>query len=318
MNKIFYRPFGEGAGLIFLIIYSLSSCRQHPEILPTIPAKHILIINSDQSVDKYKTIQRAFESEIQVKTITINLAEKDLSPAALQQHILQIQPLLVYTIGSKAYIQSAAIIKDIPLLFSSMINWRRFTLGAHTYGISLELPAEMPLFIYSYLFPEIRTLGVLYSEDHNQQWFNLALSQAQELELSLLGQAVDNSDEIVPALQQLLPQVDAIWLISDPVILYNTKQVQKIFATAAEQQKPIFAYDTLFSKYGAVLTIAADIPTMGRQAAGFAQDLLKQQPIAEPVQFPAGSHVTLNLKKVHEYGITINHTALSVVENIIQ
>lgn len=318
MNKIFHRPFWERIGLMFLIIYSLSSCRQPPEILPTIPANHILIINSDQSVDKYKTIQHAFESEIKAKTITINLAEQNLSPAALQQRILQIQPLLVYTIGSKAYTQAAPIIKDIPLLFSSMINWRRFTLGAHTYGISLELPAEMQLFIYSYLFPEIRTLGVLYSEDHNQQWFNLALSQAQELELSLRGRSVNNSNEITPALQQLLPQVDAIWLISDPVILYNIKQVQKIFTTAAEHHKPIFAYDTLYSQYGAVLTIAADIPTMGRQAAGLAQDLLKQQPMAEPVQFPAGSHVTLNLTKVHEYGITINHTALSVVENIIK
>ena len=31
--------------------------------------------------------------------------------------------------------------------------------------------------MYSYLFPDIRTLGVLYNKEHNSQWFELAISQ---------------------------------------------------------------------------------------------------------------------------------------------
>jgi len=214
-------------------------------------------------------------------------------------------------------VQKLIVTKDTPLIFSSMINWRRFDMGTHTYGIS-ELPAEMLLFMCRYLFPDIQTLGILYSQHHNRQWFEHAMSQAEEVGITLQGKTIKSSDETAHALKALLPQVDAIWLISDPIVLYDTKQVQNIFTESATNQKPIFAYNALFIKYGAVLTIAADIETMGRQAAGIARDILKQQPIDEQVQFPAGSHITLNLKKVHEYGMTINHAALSSVERIIQ
>ncbi len=320
-NKYHGRFFSAQVATIILTLWAMASCRQSPNILPAVPEnaeKSVLIINSDKSVDKYATIQREFESTLEVKTIEVDIAGDRLSTDALQNHISSVRSPLVYAIGSKAYTLASTVIKNKALLFSSMINWRRFEVGSNTYGIALELPAEMQLFMCSYLFPEIRTLGVLYSEHHNRQWFDLAVSQANEVGLTLHGKTVDNSDETIPALKALLPKVDALWLISDPIVLYNTQTTQTIFAETAARQKPIFAYNTLFSKYGAVLTISADIPTMGRQAAGLALDILKQQTVDEKVQFPAGSQVTLNLKKVQEYGIKINHAALSSVGKIIQ
>lgn len=281
-------------------------------------ASRVLIINSDQSVGKYATIHRTFKSALKFKIFEIDMQGKTLSPTAFRQRLSRLRPHLIYTIGSKAYIQTSAVIKNKPLIFSSMINWRRFTLTNNTYGIALELPAEMPLYLYSYLFPNIRRLGVLYSQRYNQQWFNRAKLQAQEVGIRLYGKAVDKPNEINKALKILLHKVDAIWLISDPIVLYDKNSMQTIFSEAAARKKPIFAYNTLFMKYGAVLTIAADIPTMGRQAAGLAQDILNREVIDEKVQPPAGSHVILNLKKVHEYGIKINHAALSSVEEIIQ
>ena len=323
MNNISYRHFFSVPTLLFLTLFSLSSCRQYQRILPSVPDNGVLIINTDKSVEKYAIIQREFEAELaelNIKTTEIDFGGETWSAEVIQKKVASIQPYVVYTIGSKAYIQASAVIKNQPLLFSSMINWRRFSIGSNTYGIALELPAEMQLLMYSYLFPEIRTLGVLYSESHNSQWFDIAGSQAKEVGLSLYGKAIKNASEISPALNKLLSKVDALWLISDPIVLHDSNQVQQIFAEATTRKKPIFAYNTLFSQHGAVLTIAADIPTMGRQAANLVQNILERQPIdnEDKVQFPAGSHVTLNLKKVHEYGITINHAALSSVDKIIQ
>jgi putative ABC transport system substrate-binding protein len=278
----------------------------------------ILIINSDESVGKYATIHREFKSALKFKIFEINMQGKTLSSRALKQRLSKLRPDLIYTIGSKAYIQTTAVIQNQPLIFSSMINWRRFTLNNKTYGVALELQVDMPLYLYSYLFPKIRRVGVLYSQRYNQQWFNTAMLQAQEVGISLYGQAVDKPEKINGALKRLLPKVDAIWLISDPIVLYDKNSMQTIFAKAAARKKPIFAYNTLFMKYGAVLTIAADIPTMGRQAAGIAEDIINQEQVDKKVQPPAGSHVILNLKKVHEYGIKINNAALSSVEEIIQ
>ncbi len=299
--------------LLFILLWSISSCRQ--EVLPSKP-EGILIVNSDKSVEKYITIQQAFEAELpKVKITEINLAKE-----SLQNKVADINPFLIYTIGSKAYNQIEKTVKNKPLLFSSMINWQRFNITTNTYGVALELPAEMQFFMYSYLFPDIRTLGVLYSKKHNHQWFESAVVQAAEVGLALYGKAVSNTAEISAELTKLLPKIDALWLISDPIVLHNADQVQQIFAATAIVKKPIFAYNNLFSKYGAVLTIAADLPTMGRQAADLAQSILEMQLIDEEdkIQLPAGSHVILNLQKVREYDININYSALSSVENIIQ
>ena len=281
-------------------------------------SSRILIINSDKSVSKYAIIHREFKSALKFKIFEINMQGKTFTPNMLKQRVSSLHPDLIYAIGSKAYIQTSAVIKNQPLIFSSMINWRRFRLNNNTYGVALELQVDMPLYLYSYLFPKIRRIGVLYSPRYNQQWFNNAMLQAQEVGISLYGQALNQPEEISRALKILLPKVDAIWLISDPIALYDKNSMRTIFAKAAARKKPIFAYNTLFMKYGAVLTIAADIPTMGRQAAGMAEDILNQEQVDEKVQPPAGSHVILNLKKVHEYGIKINHAALSSVEEIIQ
>ncbi|MCP4699400.1 MAG: hypothetical protein GY862_21520 [Gammaproteobacteria bacterium] len=326
MNNMFILRFFCVGILVFLMLFT-GSCRQSQPVLPHSAAKDhkktVLIVNSDKSLEKYAVVQREFKSELSelnVKTIEINLAKGVSSARLLQKKLAGIRPHLVYTIGSKAYTLTSAEIKNNSLIFSSMINWRRFGIGPNTYGVALELPTEMQLFMYSYIFPEIRTLGVLYSKRHNSQWFEHAALQAKEVGLSLHEIAIKKQSEISPALKKLLPKVDALWLISDPVVLHNTDLVQQIFTTAAARQKPVFAYNTLFSQYGAMLTISADIPTMGRQAAAVAQNLLEQRRIDDEdrVQFPAGSHVTLNLKKVHEYGIKLNHAALSSVENIIE
>jgi putative ABC transport system substrate-binding protein len=327
MNKIGYWRFFSIQMLIFIIISFVVACRESQTVLPSEPTKPgngILIVNSDQSIEHYATIQQAFEaelSELNVKITEINLAGKMLETESFQKKVATINPYLIYIIGSKAYTQaSVATFQNKPLIFSSIINWRRLNVDNNTYGISLELPTEMQLLMYSYLFPNLRTLGVLYSKRHNGQWFELAASQVKEVGLSLHGKDITAKNEVAPALQEILPKVDALWLISDPVVLYDTEQVAHIFAQAATLKKPIFAYDTLFSQYGSVLTVATDIPTMGRQAASLAQDILEQIPInkEERIQQPMGSHVTLNLKQVIEYEIKIDYTALSSVETIIQ
>jgi putative ABC transport system substrate-binding protein len=304
----------------------MTACQESQTVLPSVPAKPengILIVNSDKSIEQYAAIQQAFElelSELNVKITEVDLAGKALETASFQRRVAITNPYIVYVIGSKAYTQVSTTLKNKPLIFSSIINWRRLNIDNNTYGVGLELPTEMQLLMYSYLFPNIRNLGVLYSKRHNGQWFDVAMSQVKEVGLSLYGKDITHENEVPQSLKEILPKVDALWLISDPVVLYDTEQVTQIFSQAAAFKKPIFAYDTLFSQYGSVLTVATDIPTMGRQAASLAQDILEQISIdkEDRIQLPVGSHVTLNLKKVLEYNIKIDHSALSSVETIIQ
>jgi len=159
--------------------------------------------------------------------------------------------------------------------------------------------------------------GVLYSANDNQEWFQYATSQAKEIGLKLHGKALKNSNDINNTLQAILPQVDAIWLVPDPIISENANNEVQIFKEAAIWQKPIFAYNPQFinEDYGAVLTMTADVSALGEQAANLVKDILKKQSLPEKVEFPiATPHVVVNLKKVHEYGIKFNRAAADGLE----
>ena len=46
-------------------------------------------------------------------------------------------------------------------------------------------------------------------------------------------------------------------------------------------------------------------------------EVLAKEKMEEKVQYPAGSHIILNLKKVKEYGVEYNEEALASVNRII-
>ena len=49
-----------------------------------------------------------------------------------------------------------------------------------------------------------------------------------------------------------------------------------------------------------------------------AKEIISVGKIEEKVQYPAGSHIILNLKKVKEYGLPYKEEALSVVNQIVE
>jgi ABC-type uncharacterized transport system substrate-binding protein len=312
--------------ILILLIFSLSSCTSHPTVLNSKQQKSLLIINSDQSVKEYNEIYQAFKSKLGVNP-GIKIEEVDLarvfSTETVKRKISIMHPDVVHVIGSKAYELAAAIIKDEYLVFSGMFNWRRFkeNIGYRTYGIALELPVVDQLFMCSELFPNIQTLGVLYSERYNQEWFNDAQQQAEAIGLTLYEKKLGRSSDITGVLKETLPHVDALWLIPDPIILDDVYNVQKIFKETALLQKPIIAYDTQFSKqeYGAILTMAADISVLGEQAATLVKDILKGHAplVEENVLTPTTYDVIVNLIKAREYKIEFNETARSSMDDDI-
>lgn len=324
MNTAYWHFLSMQITILILLIFSLSSC------LPTTPHKKsvlsVLIVNTNNSVGIYADIHREFKSELSNSDSGIEIKEFDLtgilSADKLEKEIeIFLRPDIIYTIGSPAYNLVSELIEDKPesiVIFSGILNWHRFekNMNANTYGIASELPADMQLFMYHKLFPEIHTLGVLYSANYNQEWFQYATYQAKEIGLKLHGKALINSNDITNTIQAILPHVDAIWLVPDPIISENADNEVQIFEEAAILQKPIFSYDPQFIKYGVVLTMMADVSAIGKQAANLVKSVFKKQPLPKKkVQLPQViSHVIVNLKKVNEYGIKFNRAAADDLE----
>ena len=285
---------------------------------PILAQESILILSSDRSINKYSVVHKAFKEAIDRPTIEVDLGKKSVAERQVKEVIIKENPDIIYCIGSKAYFLAKKFAKDKHLILTSAINWQRFKLNKKTYGIANELPAETELTLFRYFFPELRRIGVLYSKKYNKEWLKGAVADGNNVGIKVIGQAVFRSKDVARALKKLLPKVDAVWLTSDPIVLAEKQSVDKIFTTCDAMKKPIFAYNSAYASYGAVMMISADVPTIGRQAASLVEDVLGHTPIDQKFQSPAGSSIILNMKKVEYYGIRLNKDALDSVNEIIQ
>ncbi|MEE4357950.1 MAG: ABC transporter substrate binding protein [Desulfococcaceae bacterium] len=279
-----------------------------------VSGEEILLINSNAKVEKYRIVQEEFTKNFAMPVRQIDMNDDHISGKKLRED----PAALFYCIGAKAYSLCRSNIGDRPLVFSSIINWQRFSPSSEAYGVSNELNARMPIYMFRSVFPDVKKIAVLYSREYTLQWFTDTVAQAKELEIDLRGKAVSGKRSILPALAQMLPEVQALWLIPDPRVMPEKKYLYDILEKCHEKQIPVFTYHSAFVRLGAVMSVAVDNPTIGRQAAGIAQELLSGKKPADRVQFPAGSEITLDLKKAGEYGLKYNRDALGLVNYIIR
>ena len=280
--------------------------------------KKILILNSDKSIEKYLLTQTEFESVLTNPKVEIDLGSKWIDESAAKNTILKENPEVIFCIGSKAYLLVSTWSGNKNIVFSSIINWRRLPMGKNTSGISTELPVGMQLMMYRYFFPDIKNIGVLYSDIYNKEWLESVAEQAKEVGINIVADAVSKPEDVCSNLKKILPRIDAVWLISDPIVISEKESVVEIFKQSKLAKKPVFTYDSVFADFGAALIISADIPTIGRQAAGLVTEMLVHKNIIDRVQDPAGSYITINLKKIEECGIKLNIEALDSVNQIIK
>lgn len=313
--------------LYMLLTLLVTSCAKNPEFnnttSTTSSVKNILVINTNRSLERYNTSQEAFLETLHttaaanVRAVTTIDLNKDNFPVDTLQDILNQQHYdAIYCIGAKALGSIDYIDPDAPVFFSSVLNWRRFIDQPHYSGIASGVPAEAQFTWFKYFFPKIKKVGVLYSAN-NRKLLQEASQAAEKLSIELVTEEVGSSSNLLAHANNLLPKVDALWLISDSTVLGSADSAKQLFEIAHNHQTPVFSYNPVFVDMGAVLSISADIATTGRQAALMINNHLEGNREQAGIQFPAGSSISLNLKRVLEYKLELNGNALDSVNEII-
>jgi len=277
-----------------------------------------LLVNTNRQIDRYKAAEASFTKTLANHKIhTVDLDQDNQPIETLQDLLNEEQFDAVYCIGAKALGSIDYIDPDMPVIFSSVLNWRRFNAQDNYNGIASEVAPKAQLTWFKYFFPEIKNIGVLYSSDNQQRLQDAALL-ADALALQLVTQEINSKTQLDNQANDLFSQVDALWLISDPSVLASTDQAKRLFTIADQTNVPIFTYHSFFMEMGATLSITADLPTTGRQAAFMMKEVLKQPDYKQTIQFPAGSSITLNINKAEAYNLKLNEDALDSVDELIE
>ena len=300
--------------ILFLAVFLV-----YPNSVQALELEKVLILNSDASIKRYLTAQALFKAEFAGDTVDVDLGDRWLTEKDFNKIVKKEQPKIIYAIGSKAYAWANRVDEDVKVVFSSLINWSRLQIDNRTRGIANELQVDMQMTLYRYLFPHLKRVGILYSDEFNREMVRKIEKSAKNMGIKLVKKTVKQPDEVQKSLQSLLPHVDSLWLIADPVVLSGSSTVKNIFAISHRAQIPIISYSDIFINFGASLILSADIPTMAKQVVFHINEIQKgNESKMQNVVDPAGSNIILNLKKVKEYGLELNHEALSSVNTFIE
>ena len=277
----------------------------------TLYATSILVINSNAKIDRYQTMENTFSKAIAQKVQHVDIASMNKND--IKEYLYDIYPDVVYAIGTKAYQYAKKYIPEKKIFFSSIVNYKRLKMGKNIFGVSNELHAGMKLTLIKSLLNQTKTISMIYSR-YTKDIYESFKKEASYVGIKIIAQEIDG-DETFDSLK--LQSADAFVLIADPLLLKDEERVEALFSSLKKADKPLIAYHPLYIKYGAVLVISIDIPTVGRQVASMIHSDMSGQDIV-PIQAPVGTKVIFNENLAKRINLHYNSSALSTVNRVIK
>ncbi|KPA09650.1 ABC transporter substrate binding protein [Candidatus Magnetomorum sp. HK-1] len=281
--------------------------------------KTVLILNTRKGVAKYDTVIQHFRQNISYPIEEHSLLSPRISSKKLQSICSKKEFKLIYCVGSKACKESFKYSKNKKIIFSSLINWQRVLLPHkpdNIFGVSNEFNSEMMLTLFRLFVPDINDIGIIYSDKYNKEWIEELKSYAKKVKINIISQKISHRNVFYQTMINLLKKIKVFWLISDPVVINNQDHLFEITYLCDKYNIPIFSYNSSFINHDVTLTISSDLPTIGRQAATIANDLLSNNDITYKIQYPAGSFISVNMSQVKKYNLILNNDAFGLINQI--
>jgi putative ABC transport system substrate-binding protein len=278
-------------------------------------AQKILVLNSNDTISKYQETISSFKQEFKQPYTVFNISNK--SEQIIKEYLYDEYPDIVYAVGVKAYQYAHEYLPEKDIYFSSIVNWKRLNKSYNTYGVSNELHSSMHLTLIKSIFSKVKNIGIIYS-DYTSDIIEDFKSNAEPLNVNIIPYKINKSNINNESFNILLNKVDSIILIPDPILLNQQNNVKKLFNNAKSKKIALFAYHQLFLEYGALLSIAIDNPTTGRQIANMIQNNINKNVRIDRIQYPAGTKLIFNKKEALLQNVFFNKNITPLVNEIIE
>jgi putative ABC transport system substrate-binding protein len=215
-------------------------------------------------------------------------------------------PDLILAVGLKAAIAAKLEIFDTPVVFCLVLNPETHGLPAsNMIGIALRIPPDTQLTALRSILPNRRRVGVLYDEEHNGRFIHEARHAAKQQGLELVAVAIRGQDDIPHAVRELLPKIDALWLIQDQTVI-SESAIPFFLESTLDAKVPLFTFSTTLVQQGALGALVVDAWTVGQQAARVALSRLKEPHIAaKSMQAPEHPQLALNVNSAEYLGLSL-------------
>jgi putative tryptophan/tyrosine transport system substrate-binding protein len=169
-------------------------------------------------------------------------------------------------------------------------------------AILLDQPPERWGSLIQAAFPNLQQVGMLVGPA-SQKVARLAERKLADRRLTLVTESVSSQDDVVPALERLLPRMGLMLALPDPLV-HNRNTVQPLLLTTYRAGIPVVAYSESYQQAGAVLALYSTIPQIVAQVIETIQQIQEGRP-PPAVQWPRHFTVGVNTSVARSLGLSL-------------
>jgi putative tryptophan/tyrosine transport system substrate-binding protein len=235
---------------------------------------------------------------------------------------------LIFTTGTRSTRAAMAATSDIPIVFRYPGNPQTVGLvksnarpGGNVSGVagfSLEMTGKK-LEILRQIVPGVRRLHIFFdlNDKFSRDNSEVAERSAEKLGLEVLEHGTKSAEELKTSFGNLETRPgDALFYVPDNLV---EGEVDFIFRTARQKKLPTMFDEEVWAIRGALGAYGPSYYQMGRQAAGFVDQILKgQKPENLPVEPARKYDLVINFRTANAIGLTVPPDMLKKADRIIR
>ena len=199
--------------------------------------------------------------------------------------------------------------KEIPILITAVTDPVSVGLtGENITGTSDMAPVNKQVDLINTLLPETKTIGVVYntSEENSLVLVKKLKEESKRYGYTVVEKGITNINEVGPALDVILKEVDVLYTPTDNLIVASTPIVLEKTNTA---EVPVIGCIDDQIKQGALATETIDYKQLGYQTGEIAVKILEgAKPKDIPVQTLENTKLMINKAAVERLNITVPET----------
>lgn len=261
-----------------------------------------IAIVTSRDIAPYRAAYQGFlevldQADIHYRTVEYRTERDRRKSSQVVQKIRARRPDLILTIGSAATEVVSGEIRDIPIIFSLVLEGGggESSRGQNVTGASMDIPVRVQFEKIHQALPEARRFGVLYNPSRTGKLIDEARTVAEELQLELVPIAVETEAEVVDRLADLDGKIDLLWSVADPTV-FTPQSVRYILLNTLRSRIPFIGLSPSYVRAGALLSLSCDYRDVGRQAGEQAVQVLQgSKPQHVPKTYPRTVSTYLNL-----------------------
>lgn len=220
---------------------------------------------------------------------------------------------LMIAIATPAAMSLSNASSEIPILLGAITDPENVDLvennespGGNVTGVSDMTPIDQQLNLIHQIQPEAQTLGILYSssEDNSILQANMAEEIAEEYGFETVKRTVSSTNDVAQVTQQLVTEVDAIWVPNDNVI---ASAFPSVLETTNAANIPVYPAVDMMVAQGGLATLGLNQYQIGVETGEMAVELLRGEidPATEPIRFAEETDLVINFDAEEQLKLTI-------------